>query len=152
MSDFTEHRKGEFTVSTDRARLDLDCIHGFLREAYWSQAIPREVVAKSLDHSLCFGLYDGARQVGFARVVTDYATFAWLGDVFVLETHRGRGLSKWLMHCVMAHPDLRGLRRFLLATRDAHGLYGQFGFKPLAAAERFMEIRDPEIYTRSAAK
>lgn len=152
MSEFTEQRKGEFTISTDRARLDLDCIHEFLREAYWSQAIPREVVAKSLDHSLCFGLYDGARQVGFARVVTDYATFAWLGDVFVLETHRGRGLSKWLMHCVMTHPDLRGLRRFLLATRDAHGLYVPFGFKPLAAAERFMEIRDTEIYTPSAAK
>ena len=152
MSEITEHRKGEFTVSTDRARLDLGCIHGFLREAYWSEAIPREVVAKSLDHSLCFGLYDGARQVGFARVVTDYATFAWLGDVFVLETHRGRGLSKWLMDCVMAHPELRGLRRFLLATRDAHGLYGQFGFKPLAAPEIFMEVHDPAIYTRSAAK
>lgn len=137
-------------MTTDPGRIDLDVVHGFLREAYWSRGIPRDVVARSLAHSICFGLYEGERQVGFARVVTDRATFAWLGDVFVLEGWRGRGLSKWLMDCVMAHPELQALRRWHLATADAHGLYTRYGFTPLSAPERHMERFDNEIYLRAA--
>jgi len=138
------------TISTDAARLDLDVIHGFLQGAYWSQGISRDIVARSIAASLNFGLFEGSRQIGFARIVSDYATFAWLGDVFVLEPHRGRGLSKWLMECVRAHPALQGLRRFMLATRDAHGLYAQFGFAPPANPGTMMQILDPDIYTRGA--
>lgn len=141
------HLEG-FTISTDTARLDLDAIHGFLQGSYWSQGIPRQVVARSIEASLNFGLFEGSRQAGFARVVSDYATFAWLGDVFVLERYRGRGLSKWLMECVMAHPALQGLRRFMLATRDAHGLYAQFGFAPPANPATIMQILDLDIYHR----
>ena len=117
----------------------------------------REQVARSLEHSICFGLYErgqqgGEKQIGFARVVTDRATFAWLGDVFVLESHRGQGLSKWLMQCVMEHPGLQGLRRFVLATADAHGLYRQFGFTPLSAPERMMEIFRPDMYRRAGGE
>ncbi len=134
-------------ISTDDARLDLDVIHGYLsRSSYWAEGIPRELVARSLRHSLNFGLYEDARQVGFARVVTDRATYAYLADVFVLESHRGHGLSKLLMEAVMNHPDLQGLRRFTLATKDAHGLYRQFGFQTLSAPERFMEIAHPGLY------
>jgi GNAT superfamily N-acetyltransferase len=128
-----------YEISTDPARLDLDAIHGFLREAYWSPGVPRDVVERSLAGSLCFGLYapDGA-QAGFARAVTDRATFAWIADVFVLEPHRGRGLAKWLMRTVVEHPDLRDLRRTVLATRDAHGLYLGLGFEPLPTPERWL--------------
>jgi len=144
-----EHQRGDFLVSTDRSRLDLDIVHGFLTNCYWAKGIPREVVKRSIEHALCFGVYDaGGLQVGFARVVSDFATFAYLGDVFVLESHRGRGLSKWLMECIMAHPDLQGLRRWILLTRDAHGLYSQFGFTPVKAAERYMELHDPNVYER----
>jgi GNAT superfamily N-acetyltransferase len=147
--------RDRFTISTDPAHQDLDCIHGYLRRAYWSMDIPRELVARSMEHSLNFGLFQdtpgAAKQIGFARVVTDYATFAWLGDVFVLEDFRGRGLSKWLLQCVMAHPSLQGLRRFLLATRDAHGLYKQYGFTPLAAPDRMMEVFKPDMYRRQIA-
>jgi GNAT superfamily N-acetyltransferase len=135
-------------VSDDPARLDMDVIHGFLAAAYWSQGMPREVIERAVRGSLCFGLYDGERQVGFARVVTDRATFAYLADVFVLESHRGRGLSKLLVAEILGHPSLQGLRRWVLATRDAHSLYGQFGFKPLSAPERFMELHDPDVYRR----
>jgi GNAT superfamily N-acetyltransferase len=145
-------RRDRFLVSTDPARMDLECIHGFLRTAYWCRGIPREIVARSLEHSLCFGLFDespsGPSQIGFARVVSDYATFAWLGDVFVLEPYRGLGLSKWLMECVTGHPALQGLRRFMLATRDAHGLYRRCGFTALAAPDRMMERFVPDIYER----
>lgn len=134
-----------YTISTDPRHFDLDVIHGYLaREAYWSKGIPRAVVEKAVAHSLAFGLFrgePGAEQVGFARVVTDRASFAWLCDVFVLEAHRGKGLSKWLMETVMAHPDLQELRNFLLATRDAHSLYERFGFRPLAEPSRWMAIR-----------
>ncbi len=110
-----EYRRGEFVISTDRGRLDLDVIHGFLTNCYWAKGIPREVVARSIEHSLCFGVYDGSgAQVGFARVISDFATVAYLGDVFVLESHRGRGLSKWLMECIMQHPALQNLRRWIL--------------------------------------
>jgi GNAT superfamily N-acetyltransferase len=146
-SDIFEHRRGEFVISTDRARLDLDVIHTFLTNCYWAKGIPREVVAKSIDHSLCFGIYDGrSAQVGFARVVSDFATVAYLGDVFVLESHRGHGLSKWMMECITQHPSLQGLRRWILLTRDAHGLYSQFGFTPVKAPERYMELHRADVY------
>jgi GNAT superfamily N-acetyltransferase len=142
-----EYRKGEFLISTDRARLDLTVIHGFLTTCYWAKGIPPDVVARSIEHSLCFGIYDGGgTQVGFARVVSDYATVAYLGDVFVLESYRGRGLGKWLMECVTQHPALQNLRRWILLTRDAHGLYSQFGFTPLTAPERYMELHRPNVY------
>jgi GNAT superfamily N-acetyltransferase len=141
-----EYRRGEFVISTDRERLILDVIHGFLTNCYWAKGIPREVVARSIEHSLCFGIYEGGTQIGFARVVSDFATVAYLGDVFVLESHRGRGLSKWLMECVMQHPALQNLRRWILLTRDAHGLYSQFGFTPVKAPERYMELHQPNVY------
>lgn len=145
-----ERRRDNFIVTTDPARLDVELIHGFLsKSSYWAEGVSREVVARSIETSLCFGVYDGERPVGFARVITDYATFAYIGDVFILESHRGRGLANFLMECIVQHPELQGLRRWMLATRDAHGLYGKFGFKPLARPERFMELHDPEVYRKS---
>jgi GNAT superfamily N-acetyltransferase len=141
-----EQRKGEFVISTDDQRLDLDLVYGFLTQSYWARGIPREVVARSIENSLCFGVYCDAKQVGFARVISDYATYAYIADVFVLESYRGHGLGKWLMECIMRHPGLQGLRRWSLATRDAHGLYAQFAFTPLRAPERYMERHDPEVY------
>lgn len=148
-----EFRRGEFLVSTDRARLDIDVVHEFLTNCYWARGIPRETVARSIEHSLCFGIYEGDdKQVGFARVISDFATVAYLGDVFVLESHRGRGLSKWMMECIMKHPELQGLRRWILLTRDAHGLYAQFGFNPLEAPARYMERHQKDVYeVRSTA-
>lgn len=137
-------KAGEYEISTDPARLDRDLVHRFLSvEAYWARGIPRDVVDRSIDNSLCFGLYRGAEQVGFARVVTDRAAIAYLGDVFIVQAHRGRGLGKWLVETVMAHPDLQGLRRFMLGTEDAHSLYERFGFRSLANPERMMEIASP---------
>ena len=144
----TEWRRGEYLITTDPARVDLTVLHGFLTSCYWAKDIPLETVRRSIEHSLNFSVYHGERQVGFARVITDYATFGYLGDVFVLESHRGRGLSKWLMEVVVAHPDLQGFRRWVLLTRDAHGLYQQFGFKAIASPERYMELWDPEVYRR----
>jgi GNAT superfamily N-acetyltransferase len=142
-----EHRRGEFTVSTDPSRLDLDAIHNFLTNCYWAKGVPRDVVARSIEHALCFGVYDDTgAQVGFARVISDFATVAYLGDVFVLDTHRGRGLGKWLMECIMQHPALQGLRRWILTTRDAHELYAQVGFAPVKFPERYMERHDPHVY------
>ena len=123
------HRDDGYTISTDSARLDLEGMRMFLERAYWSEGIPRDILERAIANSVPFGLYDAHGQVGFARVITDLATFAYLADVYVLEAHRGRGLSKWLMECVLAHPDLQGFRRWVLLTRDAHGLYRQFGFK-----------------------
>jgi GNAT superfamily N-acetyltransferase len=138
-------RRAGFLVSTDPARLDLALIHDFLStRSYWAAGRSAEVVRRAVERSLCFGLYDGDRQAGFARVVTDRATFAWLCDVFVVEEYRGRGLGEWLVEVVLAHPDLQGLRRFLLATRDAHGLYERHGFRPLADPARFMEVFRPD--------
>lgn len=139
-------RRDEFRVSDDRALLDVGLIHSFLRESYWAAGIPRDVVERSLQGSLCFGLYEDETQVGFARCVTDRATYAYLADVFVLPTHRGRGLSKWLMECIVSHPDLQGLRRWNLVTRDAHRLYARFGFVPPRNPERHMEKVDAEVY------
>ena len=130
-----------YDISTDPSRLQLDAIHSYLTRSYWSPGVPRDVVARAIANSMCFGIYLGEAQVGFARVVTDKASFAYLADVYVLEAHRGQGLSKRLVETIQAHPDLQGLRRFLLATMDAHGLYARFGFKPLAAPERMMELR-----------
>ena len=145
-----EYRRGEFLISTDRERLDLDVVHGFLTNCYWAKGIPREVVARSIEHSLCFGIYDGGgAQVGFARVISDFATIAYIGDVFVLDTHRGRGLGKWLMECISQHPALQDLRRWILTTRDAHGLYSRVGFTPVRAPERFMERHRPDVYETS---
>lgn len=137
-----------FSISTDKNLLDLTTIHGFLKDAYWSKNIPLVLVEKSIEHSLCFGIYNNIQQIGFARVVTDYATFAYLGDVFILEPFRGQGLSKWLLETIMDHPDLQGLRRWMLATSDAHGLYKKYGFGELKHPEILMEISDPEIYSR----
>ena len=142
-----EIRENDLLISTDQTLLDRPLIYQFLRErSYWAQAITPDIFARALEHSLCFGVYWSGRQIGFARVVTDFATFAWLADVFISEEKRGLGFSKKLVAAVIAHPQLQGLRRFLLGTRDAHGLYAQFGFKPLALPERFMEIRAENSY------
>ena len=132
-------RDGRFVISTDPARLDLDVIHGYLTRSYWSPGVSRETVAASLRGSICFGLFDGDEQIGFARVVTDGATFAYLADLFVLETHRGAGLGEWLVGTAVGHEAVRNVRRFMLGTRDAHGLYERFGFRAMAHPERFME-------------
>jgi len=146
MTQPCECRRGEYTISTDKARLDLELVHRFLsQEAYWSPGIPYDVFIRSVEGSLAFGVYHAGRQIGFARVITDRATFAYLGDVFILESHRDHGLGKWLMECIMAHQDLQGLRRWMLVTRDAQGFYMQFGVKPLSHPERIMEIFDPEV-------
>ena len=142
--------RGEYTITTDSARVDIDVVHRYLsEESYWAQDIPREVVARSIAHSLCFSVLHDKNQIGFARVTSDRATVAYLGDVFILPSHRGKGLSKWLMECVSSHPALQGLRRWMLATSDAHGLYVQFGFTPIKAPERWMEKHDPQVYARS---
>jgi len=134
-----EWRRGEYLISTDSSRLDLTVIHDFLTRSYWAAGIPLEVVKRSIDHSLSFGLYREDQHIGYARVITDYATFAYVGDVFILEPFRGQGLSKWLMEVVVQHPELQGFRRWVLLTRDAHGLYKQFGFTEVKAPERYME-------------
>lgn len=143
----TEWRRGEFLITTDKTRFDLDAIHAYLsRESYWAREIPRQVVERSLTNSLAFALLHGTRQIGLARLVTDRATFAWLGDVYVLSEFRGQGLSKWLMEVIIDYPEVQGLRRWLLATADAHSLYERFGYKPLARPERFMERHFPSVY------
>jgi GNAT superfamily N-acetyltransferase len=138
--------QGEFTITDRREDLDIETIHGFLSESYWAKGIPKAIVEKSVNNALCFGLYHASRQIGFGRVITDYATFAYLADVFVVPPYRARGLAKWLVSCVRAHPKLQGLRRWMLATRDAHGLYAQNGFVSLQQPDRFMEINAPDIY------
>ena len=138
--------QGEFTVDTDKATLSVDVIHAYLSGSYWSPCIPRAVVERSITHSICFGLYDGPAQIGFARVVTDQATYAYLADVFVLPDWRGRGLSKFMMSCIRSHPDLQNLKRWALATRDAHSLYAQFGFAAPGRPDFYMEIVDMEVF------
>jgi len=141
-------RNGDFEISTDAARIDVATVHGFLTESYWAHGIPRHTVEQAIRNSLCFGIYRGKQQVGFARAITDRATFAYLADVFVLPEFRGRGLSKWMMECIFAHPDLQGLRRWSLVTRDAHALYQKSGFRALATPDRWMEKHDPDVYAR----
>lgn len=144
--------RDDFAVTTDPARIDIDAVHRFLsEESYWAKAIPRDVVERAIRNSLCFSVLHRDRLVGFARVVSDRATVAYVGDVFVVADHRGKGLSKWLMECIVAHPELQGLRRWMLATADAHGLYAQFGFTPLKAPARWMEKHDPGVYERKGA-
>ncbi len=145
-----------YEISTDKTRLDPVMIHDFLaHRSYWAKGIPLEVVERSIDHSLCFGVYRDGQQVGFGRVVTDQATVAYIGDVFILEPHRGRGLGRMLIGSMMAHPDLQGLRLWLLGTLDAHGLYERYGFRKLADSpllERFMVIRDPDAYGKGGTR
>ncbi len=141
-----EIARGNYVISNDRGRLDISLIHETLSRAYWSPGIPREVVERAIANSLCFGIYEGTNQIGFARVITDKSTFAYLSDVFVLEGHRGNGLATWLLETIRTHPDLQGLRRFLLATRDAHSLYERVGFSLLANPDRMMEILDSNAY------
>jgi GNAT superfamily N-acetyltransferase len=140
--------RGEYTISTERGRLDVEVIHDFLSHSYWAEDIPRAVVERSIEHSLPFGLYHGTRQVGFARVISDYTTFAYIGDVFVIEEYRGQGLSTWLMEVIVEHPALQGLRRWILMTRDAHGLYKKVGFTPSRTPERLMERYFADVYRR----
>ena len=139
--------KGTLSITCDPARMDRAAIASFLASTYWAKGIPAATVEKSLANSLCFALLDGDRLAGFARVISDRATVAYLGDVFVLPEYRGRGLSKWLMECIVAHPELQGLRRWILATSDAHGLYEKFGFTRLGKPENFMERHDPDVYS-----
>jgi len=142
-----ETQRDGYIISTDKARFDVAAIHAYLTRSYWSPGIPRAVVEKAIAGSLCFGLFsEQGNQVGFARAITDGATFAYLADVYVLEEHRGKGLGKWIVETTLAHPSLQGLRRILLATRDAHKLYAQFGFEPLATPESLMSIHRPNVY------
>lgn len=134
-----ELKRGEYTISCDANRLDVGVVHGFLQKSYWAPNVSEDVVRRSIEHSLCFGVYHQESQVGFARVITDYATFAYLADVFVIESHRGSGLGQWLIETVISHPDLNGLRRWILLTRDAHDLYRKYGFREVSNPERFME-------------
>jgi GNAT superfamily N-acetyltransferase len=140
---------GSFVVTADRGRIDVDAVHAYLTRSFWARGISKELVAKSIAHSLCFGVFDKQAQVAFARVVTDCSTYAYLCDVYVLEEYRGQGLSKWMMGFVMAHPELQGLRRFQLVTRDAHNLYTRFGFKAPDHPERQMEIFRDGMYDAS---
>jgi GNAT superfamily N-acetyltransferase len=145
-----EWTKGKYTISTDKDRLDIPMIHRYLStNTYWASERPLDVVERSIANSLCFGIYNGTEQIGFARVVTDYATFGWIADVFVLEPHRGNGLSKWLMDIIITHPELQGFRRWVLATKDAHELYRKYGFNELKRPERFMERFDPATREKS---
>lgn len=141
-----EHARRGYRIVTRESEVDVDAVHAYLTRSYWARGITRELVARSVRASFCFSLYQGDRQVGFARLVTDRATFAYLCDVYVLEELRGQGLGKWLIETVVAHPELQGLRRFVLATRDAHGLYARHGFTPLANPDQLMEIHIPNIY------
>lgn len=137
---------GEILVTTDPARLDLDTIHGFLAGSYWATGVPREVVERSIRNSICFGAFEGDRQVGFARVISDRATYAYVADVFVLDRHRGRGIGKRIMACIISHPELQNLRLWTLFTRDAHGLYRQHGFREARYPDRLMERRSERPY------
>lgn len=141
---------GRFLISTDQTNLDVDVVYNFLTRSYWAAGIPRETVVRAIENSLCFGMYDNAKQIGFARVISDFATYAYIADVFILEAYRERGLGKELMASIMSHPKLQGLRRWELGTRDAHGLYAQFGFKPVDnPSPIMMEIVNADIYSRS---
>ena len=145
-----EVARGTYVVSTDKTRIDVAAVHAFLTNTYWSPGIPIETVRRAIAGALCFGIYHGAEQVGFARVITDRATYAYLSDVYVLDAHRGRGLATWMMEVIMTHPALQGLRRFALSTRDAQALYRQFGFVTVANPDRQMEILRRDIYLQSA--
>ena len=146
MEGYVERHRGEYCVSSDSGRLDLAAVHDYLSKSYWSPGIPMEVLQRAIAGSICFGLFKGDSQIGFARVVTDRATFAYLCDVYVLDAYQRQGLGRWLMEVVTSHPDLQGLRRFVLVTRDAHRLYEKFGFQPLARPDGYMELHRPNAY------
>jgi N-acetylglutamate synthase-like GNAT family acetyltransferase len=139
-----EYTKETFTVSTDRSKVDLNKVCDFLARSYWANNRKRETIMKSIEHSLCFSLFDGNEQIGFARVITDGATFAYLCDVFIDENYRGKKLGTWLLQCILEHPDVTGVRRFCLVTKDAHEFYKPFGFTPLQEPERYMEKMNNE--------
>ena len=141
-----EWEKEGYMISTDKEKIDVKYVHTILKQMYWSEDIPLNVVERSIKGSLCFAVYDQDKQVGFARVITDKATFAYLADVFIDPVYRGKGLSKWMMQTIVNHPELQGLRRFMLATKDAHSLYTQFGFTPITFPERWMQIHKPDVY------
>lgn len=142
-------REGPYEIDTERSRLDIELIYGFLSREFWDSAgISRDLVERSIEHSLCFGVYEGERQVGFARVVTDRATFAFVSDDFIVESHRGRGLGRWLMQCILAHPDMQGLRRIMLVTHDPR-LYLKAGFTGLKDPETYMELVAPDASAAS---
>jgi len=142
----TEWKKDGYLLSTDRAKIGVAAVHQFLSHSYWAEGIPLELVKRSIDNSLSFGMYNQQKLIGFARVITDFTTFAYLADVFIIPDERGKELSKWLMQVIVDHPCLQGLRRFTLSTRDAHGLYAQFGFFPFDKPERWMQKYDPDVY------
>lgn len=141
--------RGEFSITTDPSAVDIEAVHAFLTRAYWSEGIPAELVARAIAGSIPFSLFHGTKQIGFARVITDRTTFGYLADVYVLEAYRGQGLGRWLVECILQHPDLQTLRRFALVTRDAHSLYRQAGFSALTAPDRHMEIVRQVVYTDS---
>ncbi|HNG92862.1 MAG TPA: GNAT family N-acetyltransferase [Acidobacteriota bacterium] len=151
-SAFRTWERSEYVISDDPARMDVAVVHGYLTRSYWAAGVPLEIVRRSIEHSMVFGLFHGETQIGFARLVTDRTTFAYLADVFVLEAHRGKGLSKWLMEVIVGHPEVQGLRRWMLATRDAHGLYRQFGFTELPQPEVFMQRHHPDVYQQPAVE
>ena len=141
-------QKDNFYISTDKSKLDFTYIHQFISKSYWAAGIPVETLQRSIEGSMCFGLYDRGKQIGFARVITDYATFGYLADVFIDENYRGKGLGVWVMSIIMAHPELQGFRNWMLGTKDAHDLYKKFGFTSLDQPERFMRKNDPDVYKR----
>lgn len=144
----TSLQKNEFLISTDKSKLDIDAIHDFLStKAYWCLNIPKEKVEISIENSLCFGFYENNKQIGFARIITDFSTIAYLGDVYILEEYRGKGLSKWLMETIMKFPKLQGLRRWILLTGDAHGLYRKYGWTDLADSSKWMELHNKNVYS-----
>jgi GNAT superfamily N-acetyltransferase len=146
-------KKDRFFITTEKEKFDIDLIHSFLTRSYWAEGISKEIIKRSIEGALCFGVFENdkqampaGRQVGFARMITDKATFAYLADVFIVDEYRGLGLSKRLIEFIMSHPDLQGLRRMMLATRDAHGLYEKFGFTPLNNVDCWMHIHNPGVY------
>ncbi|HEV8285619.1 MAG TPA: GNAT family N-acetyltransferase [Chitinophagaceae bacterium] len=147
--EIMEWKRDDYLISTDKSKIDVKIIHHFLSQSYWAEGIPMEIVERSIEHSLSFGMYYQRKLIGFARVISDFATFAYLADVFILPEERGKGLSKWLMQVIVDHPQLQDLRRFTLATRDAHGLYTQFGFTLFDKPERWMQKYDPDVYKKA---
>jgi GNAT superfamily N-acetyltransferase len=143
------HSKDNYTVSSDKSLLNSDVIHGYLSRSYWAEDIPKDIVDKAIDNSLCFGVYNKEKQVGFARVISDFTTFAYLADVFILEEERGKGLSKWLVECILKHEQLQGLRNFCLLTRDAHSLYERYGFKKLENPGNFLARKTDNFYKKN---
>jgi GNAT superfamily N-acetyltransferase len=146
-----EWTRDEFVISTDRTRLDLQLVHAYLSTSYWAAGMPRAILERAIANSVAFGIYHDGRQVGFARAISDLATYAYLSDVFVIEAYRGRGLSTWLMECILDHPDLQGLRRFALFTRDAQGLYERYGFAPARGSSTYLERWAPNVYATPAS-